>query len=100
MSDAPQKFTGRARRRTTSWTVALGDRLARGLITVGGIGTIVAVLLVCVYLFSVVLPLFEPAKIERVETLSSALPAAIASKADVPKAAPMATAHELGADRR
>jgi phosphate transport system permease protein len=75
MSNASQKFTGRDRRRGTSWTVVLGDRVARGLITVGGIGTIVAVLLVCVYLFSVVLPLFQPAKVERAESLPGSLTA-------------------------
>lgn len=69
----PRKFTGLDRRRTTSWRVAAGDRIAKGLITVGGIGTIVAVLLVCVYLFSVVLPLFLPAKVERTSTLPAAL---------------------------
>ena len=87
MSQAPHTFTGRERRRRTSWTVALGDRVARGLITIGGIGTIVAVLLVCVYLFSVVFPLFEPAKIERTETLPGSLtPAASTSTATSPAA--------------
>jgi phosphate transport system permease protein len=76
MPNAPHKITGRDRRRRTSWTVALGDRVARSLITVGGIGTIVAVLLVCVYLFSVVLPLFKPAEIERTESLPESLAAA------------------------
>ncbi len=72
------KFTGQDRRRTTSWSVAAGDRIAKGLITIGGIGTIVAVLLVCVYLFSVVIPLFLPAKVER----TAALPTALATRAD------------------
>ncbi len=46
-----------------------GDRRARLLITVGGIGTIVAVLLICVFLVQVVIPLFyspelsEPKKV-------------------------------------
>ena len=55
----PNSFTGRARRRQTSWTVKFVDRIARGLIAVGGIGTIVAVFLVCFFLLSVVFPLFQ-----------------------------------------
>ena len=56
-------FTGRARRRTTHPWVKAGDGLARLLITLGGIGTIVAVLLVGVFLLVVALPLFRSAKI-------------------------------------
>jgi len=37
-------FTGRARRRKTDPWVRAGDAVARGLITVGGIGTIVGTL--------------------------------------------------------
>ena len=58
------KFTGRQRHRVTRWTVALSDRLARWIIAVGGIGTIVAVSLVCVFLAWVVVPLFLPAAVE------------------------------------
>ena len=56
-------FTGRARRRTTHPWVKAGDGLARLLITLGGIGTIVAVLLVGVFLLVVALPLFRSATI-------------------------------------
>ena len=52
-------FTGRNRRRSTSLRVRVGDLVARVLITMGGIGTIVAVLLVCVFLLSVAFPLFR-----------------------------------------
>ena len=52
-------FTGRTRRRSTSLRVRVGDLVARVLITMGGIGTIVAVLLVCVFLLSVAFPLFR-----------------------------------------
>jgi phosphate transport system permease protein len=52
-------FTGRARRRTTHPWVKAGDRIARVLITLGGIGTIVAVLLVGAFLLTVALPLFR-----------------------------------------
>ncbi len=56
-------FTGRARQRRTKWSVRLGDRVASALITVGGIGTIVAVSGVCLYLLWTVLPLFKPASL-------------------------------------
>jgi phosphate transport system permease protein len=58
---AKTTFTGRARRRSTDPWVRAGDRLARLLITMGGIGTIVAVLLVGVFLLAVALPLFRTA---------------------------------------
>jgi len=54
-------FTGRARRRTTHPWVKAGDTAARLLITLGGIGTIGAVLLVGVFLLAVALPLFRSA---------------------------------------
>jgi phosphate transport system permease protein len=55
-------FTGRSRRRTSHPWVRFGDALARGLITLGGIGTILAVLGVGVFLLVVAAPLFRPAK--------------------------------------
>jgi phosphate transport system permease protein len=55
-------FTGRTRRRVTRPWVRASDGIARGLITLGGIGTIVAVLLVGVFLLTVALPLFQPAR--------------------------------------
>jgi phosphate transport system permease protein len=58
-------FTGRRRHRTTRWTVALNNQLAHVIIAVGGIGTIVAVSLVCVFLVWVVVPLFLPANVEK-----------------------------------
>jgi phosphate transport system permease protein len=58
-----QSFTGQTRRRQTRWTVYVVDRLAHLLIAAGGIGTIVAVSLVCVFLVWVVLPLFWPASV-------------------------------------
>ncbi len=56
-------FTGRERRRKTDPWVHAGDVLARGLITIGGIGTIVAVLAVGFFLFAVAAPLFQTARI-------------------------------------
>jgi len=56
-------FTGRARRRSTHSWVRAGDGIARLLITMGGIGTIIAVLMVAVFLLAVAWPLFQPARI-------------------------------------
>jgi phosphate transport system permease protein len=64
--DARQSFTGHARRRKTSRLVRLGEILSRYFITVGGIGTIVTVGMVCVFLVWVVHPLFLPASIKLV----------------------------------
>ena len=64
----PPSFTGRARRRTTRPAVRIGDAVARGVITGGGIGTIVAVLLMGVFLVGVTLPLFRPASIAAART--------------------------------
>ncbi len=58
---AQRSFTGRARRRRGHPWVRFGDALARTLITLGGIGTIAAVLLVGVFLVVVAAPLFRPA---------------------------------------
>ena len=55
-------FTGRSRRRRGHPWVRAGDAIARILITLGGIGTIAAVLLVGVFLFVVAAPLFRPAQ--------------------------------------
>jgi phosphate transport system permease protein len=52
-------FTGHARKRATSKKVRIAERVARIAITVGGIGTIVAVATICVFLVWVVLPLFR-----------------------------------------
>lgn len=59
-------FTGRTRDRKTRRSVLIVDRLARTLISVGGIGTILAVLGVFVFLVWVVVPLFLPAKVDKV----------------------------------
>lgn len=56
-------FTGRSRRRTGHPWVRFGDAVARGLITLGGIGTILAVLGVGVFLFVVAAPLFRSARV-------------------------------------
>lgn len=53
-----RSFTGRSRRRKTSASVKLVDRGSRVLITIGGMGTILAVLTVCIFLVWVAVPLF------------------------------------------
>ncbi|MCX7432631.1 MAG: ABC transporter permease subunit [Planctomycetia bacterium] len=71
-------FTGRSRRRKTHPWVKAGDSLARAVITLGGIGTILAVLAVAVFLLAVALPLFQPARLTS-ERASSAMAAPAAS---------------------
>ena len=58
---AQRSFTGRNRRRGGHPWVRFSDALARFLITLGGVGTIAAVLLVGVFLIVVAAPLFRPA---------------------------------------
>ncbi len=59
-------FTGRRRRRNTSRAVLVADRVARGLITVGGALTVVQVLTVMIFLLWVALPLFRGAHLTAV----------------------------------
>jgi len=61
--ETPRTFTGRPRRRGTRFSVRLADRVARTLIAVGGIGTIVAVSMVCIFLVWTAVPLFFPASL-------------------------------------
>ena len=72
-------FTGRSRRRSTSSWVRSSDRIARAVITLGGIGTIVAVLAVGVFLLTVAAPLFRGgrAAVGRVGPLAHGRPLAI-----------------------
>lgn len=56
-------FTGRARVRRTRGSVKAADAVSRLLITAGGIGTIVAVTGVAVFLVAVAAPLFGPAEV-------------------------------------
>lgn len=56
----PTSFTGRQRKRTTHWSVKFMDKLSHAVITIGGLGTIVAVTTVFLFLISVVIPLFRP----------------------------------------
>ena len=51
---APQRFTGFQRSHTTPRRVRIADIMAHGIITIGGFGTIAAVLMVAFYLVIVV----------------------------------------------
>jgi len=67
---SPRKtFTGVRRSRQTSRRVLLADFFARFFITFGGIGTIIAVLIVCLFLAMVVVPLFLPADVSEPVTV-------------------------------
>jgi phosphate transport system permease protein len=68
-----RSFTGVSRKRATKWSVAAGDRFAKSLISIGGIGTIVAVLLVFAYLVSMVVPLFFPGRVTSTEAFAGAV---------------------------
>src|SRR5260370_12578338 len=63
--EANRSYTGYSRRRRTSRLVRLGEILSRSFITIGGIGTIVAVAMVCVFLVWVVYPLFLGATVKQ-----------------------------------
>ena len=56
--DSGPTFTGRPRGRVTRRSVLVADVVSRWLITAGGIGTIIAVCTVCLFLVWVVFPLF------------------------------------------
>ncbi len=64
-SPSQKSFSGRTYSRKTSLSVRVGDFVSRWLITIGGIGTIIAVSLVLVLLVWVVFPLFLPASLEK-----------------------------------
>jgi phosphate transport system permease protein len=56
-------YAGRPRQRKTRRSVRIAEVFSRALITVGGIGTIVAVVMVFAFLVYVVLPLFQSASV-------------------------------------
>ncbi len=62
--DSLKTFTKKKFSRKTRWTVLLADHLSRWLITIGGIGTILVVSTVCIFLVWVVVPLFLPPSLE------------------------------------
>jgi len=63
MNEGPKAAKAWSRKRTTSKRVILSDIVSRWVITAGGVGTIIAVLGVCLFLLWVALPLFRSAEI-------------------------------------
>jgi phosphate transport system permease protein len=63
-------FSGRTRKKKTTWSVRAGDVVSRVMITVGGIGTLVAVSTVFLYLLWVAIPLLKPSQISASSTFS------------------------------
>ncbi len=63
-TDRNASFTGYARKRATTWSVRFFDRFWRWVITIGGIGTVVAVATICVFLVWVVVPLLRDAHLD------------------------------------
>lgn len=61
MDQDQNSFTGRTRERRTKRSVHVIDFIARSMITMGGLMTVVAVFTVCLFLVWVVVPLFMPA---------------------------------------
>ncbi len=80
MNEERRAFTGRMRDRRTKRRVRVADVLSRVLITGGGIGTIVAVTGVFVFLAVVVLPLFGTAEVRAANASAAAFD--VASDAD------------------
>lgn len=61
--ETKKSFAGYSRRRKTRWTVRLVEIVARNVVRIGGIGTIVAIIMVGVFLVYVSMRLFSPASI-------------------------------------
>ncbi len=64
-------FVGQRRNRSTHWSVAAADRIARTVITIGGLGTLLAVSTVCLFLLYVVIPLFRAPEVEALSTVGA-----------------------------
>ncbi len=87
--DRGGSFTGHRRDRVPRRSVKIGDRLARLLITLGGVGSIVAVSLVGIFLIWVVLPLFLPASMPEPKDFAAGTTSAICQP-------PQAAVNEFG----
>jgi phosphate transport system permease protein len=70
MSDL-SSYTGVRRKKETRWSVRLGDSLSKWIITIGGIGTVLAVSTVFFLLLWVVFPLLLPAGVDAPRSLST-----------------------------
>jgi phosphate transport system permease protein len=74
--DAKRPFSGHVRSRKTSRAVRIGEVLSRVFITIGGIGTILAIALVGCFLIYVVWPLFQGATVKEAGQFAVKMPAA------------------------
>ncbi len=94
-------FTGRSRRRTSRSWVRTTDAIARAVITLGGIGTIVAVLAVGAFLVAVAAPLFIGARgeLDRVSALPAGGTAALGTDESGSVAWTLAAEHRDGEGR-
>jgi phosphate transport system permease protein len=77
-------FTGHQRSRRTSRLVAIGDRVARATITIGGIATMLAVATVCLFLLWVVLPLLQSSDVAASTTPARPAPGTVWHLAEDP----------------
>lgn len=69
--EVTQGQSGRYRRdRNSSWWVRVSDRVAKQVITIGGIGTILVVMLVVLVLLGNVLPMFQRNEVESLPAFS------------------------------
>lgn len=64
METPARTYSGYRRQRKTRLSVRLSEIFSRLMITLGGIGTVIAIVLVCVFLVWVTVPLFYHAKAE------------------------------------
>lgn len=69
----PDARPKRRRKLTSRWSVRASDMVARSVISISGIGTIIAVSLVFVFLASVVAPLFQSAEISDIRSQQTPL---------------------------
>lgn len=69
--DSPSSVIARRRSKGTRRSVRIADRLAKSLIALGGLGTILAVSMVCVFLVWVVVPLFSSESLSDSRSIST-----------------------------
>ncbi len=75
-----QAFTGRKRERRTRPSVHLGNKVAAAVITIGGTSTVIAVMLVFLFLVAVALPIFLPPRVSAPERLASGIDIAVEAR--------------------
>ena len=86
MKNPESQITRYRRDRNSSWWVRVSDRIAKQVITVGGIGTILVVMLVVFVLLGNVVPMFRANSLATLGTISVASQFSVASQVDAPEA--------------